>query len=166
MGQVRVKIAERARAIFVLITILVGFLSSPVLSAAQDADQNSPQSASANQKKTVKTPSDPTIENNIDAVEADESEEATRGFKHWNEFDGKYITARVGAGFLYEIAAFAQNQQSKEQFPLEFAYKVRDFRVLFSGRFPEFKRSVTYSVGVMYDGPSGSWLIHRPIVGS
>lgn len=161
MGQVRVKIAERARAIFVLITILVGFLSSPVLSAAQDADQNSPQSASANQKKTVKTPSDPTIENNIDAVEADESEEATRGFKHWNEFDGKYITARVGAGFLYEIAAFAQNQQSKEQFPLEFAYKVRDFRVLFSGRFPEFKRSVTYSVGVMYDGPSGSWLIRQ-----
>ena len=167
MGQVGIKITEAALVRPVLIVSLVIVLFASALSKAQDTDRDTPQSTSddpqqsvVKPRKVVKTPPDPTIENNIDAVEADESEEAT-GTKHWNEFDAKYITGRVGLGFLYETAAYDQDEQSKEQFPLEFGYKVRDFRFLFSGGFPTLKRSVTYSVGVMYDAPNGSWLIRQ-----
>jgi phosphate-selective porin OprO and OprP len=40
-------------------------------------------------------------------------------------------------------------------------YKVRDFRFLFNGKFPQFKRSVTWSLGLMYDGPTNSWFIRQ-----
>lgn len=160
MGQIRAKTAETALVRPILIASLLMLFFSPVSSWSQDS--NAPPSNSANQQqKAVKTPPDPTIENSINAVESDESEEATRGFKHWNEFDGKYITARAGGGLLVDHVAFSQDQQSKEQFSLSPAFKLRDFRLLLSGRFPELKRSVTYSVGIMYDAPTNSWLIRQ-----
>jgi len=146
------KIADATLRPQISIVALV-LLFVPTLSTAQEKT-GPPQTSSDDQQKTVKTPPDPTIENTINAVESDESEEATRGFKRWNEFDGKYITARAGGGFLVDYAAFSQDRESKRQFSLAPSYKLRDFRFLLSGKFPEFKRSVTYSVGVMYDAPS------------
>jgi hypothetical protein len=78
---------EKSR-IPISIVALVILLFASVLSGAQEKN-NSPQPSSDDQKQAVKTPPDPTIENTITAVESDESEEATRGFKHWNEFDGR-----------------------------------------------------------------------------
>ena len=161
MGQHRVKITQASLRRPVLTVALVVILFASALSGAQaTTDGDTPQSATDKQQKAT-TPPDPTIENNISAIESDESEEATRSFKHWNEFDGKYITARVGAGFLVDFAAFAQDQESKEQFSLSPGFKLRDFRFLVSGKFPEFERSITYSVGIMYDAPSHSWLIRQ-----
>jgi phosphate-selective porin OprO/OprP len=139
---------------------LVSLLFMSALSIAEEKT-NPPQSSANDQPQALKTPTDPTIENTITAVESDESEEATRGFKHWNEFDGKYITTRVGGGFLMDYAAFSQDQQSKEQFSLTPGFKFRDFRFLLSGKFPELKRSVTYSVGIMYDAATNSWFIRQ-----
>src|SRR3954468_16307649 len=82
---------------------LVSLLFMSALSIAEEKT-NPPQSSANDQPQALKTPTDPTIENTITAVESDESEEATRGFKHWNEFDGKYITTRVGGGFLMDYA--------------------------------------------------------------
>src|SRR5581483_982660 len=165
MRQCRTTIVEALLEQQILIVALVIIMLASAFSRAQEADGDTPQSASSQStdKKpvTVTTPPDPTIENNIDAVESDESEEATRGFKKWNEFDGKYITARAGGGFLVDYAAFSQDQQSKEQFSLVPGFKLRDFRFLLSGKFPEFKRSVTYSVGIMYDAPTHSWLMRQ-----
>ena len=159
MCQYFAKIADATLRPQISIVALV-LLFVPTLSTAQEKT-GPPQTSSDDQQKTVKTPPDPTIENTINAVESDEAEEATRGFKRWNEFDGKYITARAGGGFLVDYAAFSQDRESKRQFSLAPSYKLRDFRFLLSGKFPEFKRSVTYSVGVMYDAPSHTWLIRQ-----
>jgi phosphate-selective porin OprO and OprP len=165
VGQGRITITEALLRRPLLIVALMVVLFSSALSSAQKIGGDSSQSASpqpTDQKQdSVATPPDPTIQNNIDAVEADESEEATRGFKHWNEFDGKYITARAGGGLLVDYAAFSQDQESEDQFSLAPAFKLRDFRFLLSGRFPQLKRPVTYSVGIMYDAPSHSWLIRQ-----
>src|SRR6187455_837196 len=74
-----------------------------------------------------------TLDDTITASEADAP--ASRNFVKWNEFDGKYATARVGGGFLYEFNAYAQNDESKEQFAMHPQEKVRDFRILLSGKF-------------------------------
>jgi phosphate-selective porin OprO/OprP len=146
-----------------IVTLMIILFTSALL-RAQETDGDTLQSASsqsAADKRQKPAAPDPTIENTINAIESDESEQATRGFKHWNEFDGKYITTRVGAGFLVDYAAFSQDQENKKQFSLSPAYKLRDFRFLLSGKFPQFKKSVTYSVGIMYDAPSHSWLIRQ-----
>jgi len=62
---------------------------------------------------------------------------------------------------LVDYGSFSQNKQSKEQFSLSSGFKLRDFRLLASGKFPEFKRSVTYSFGIMYDASTKSWLIRQ-----
>jgi phosphate-selective porin OprO and OprP len=165
VGQGRVMImgASRRREIFIVAVLMI--LLASVLSAAQETDadtsQSGPQSTPDKQQKAAPTPSDPTIENTISAVESDESEEATRSFKRWNEFDGKYMTARAGGGFLVDYGAFSQDSESKEQFSLAPSFKLRDFRFLLSGRFPQLKRPVTYSLGVMYDAPTHSWFVRQ-----
>ena len=46
----------------------------------------------------------------------------------WNEYEGPYFTIRVGGGFLYEGAWFAQDEESEQQFDLTAQGKVRDAR--------------------------------------
>jgi phosphate-selective porin OprO/OprP len=78
----------------------------------------------------------------------------------WNEYDGPFTTLRFGAGLLYEVATFAQDEGSEQQFDLETEDKVRDFRLLFKGRLKT-ERAVTWTCGVMYDGPSDAWLLRE-----
>jgi phosphate-selective porin OprO/OprP len=78
----------------------------------------------------------------------------------WNELDGPISTLRFGAGLLYEVAAYSQDEASTQQFDLEPEAKVRDFRLLFKGRFKT-ERPVTWTCGVMYDGPTDSWLVRE-----
>jgi phosphate-selective porin OprO/OprP len=83
----------------------------------------------------------------------------------WRLFNGRITTFKLGAGFLYEYAAFSQDKNSKAQMdllgtPLKDQFKVRDFRVLFSGQFKS-KREISWRVGIMYDGSSDSWLVRE-----
>ena len=137
-------------------------LSLSLAGVAQDSNGNSAGAAPAGQPQKLKTPPDPTIENAIQADEADESEIVPeRKFTSWNQYEGKYITARAGAGLLVDFVAFAQDQKSKDQESLSPGFKLRDFRFLLTGKFPEFERSVTYSFGIMWDAPTRSWLIRQ-----
>jgi len=85
--------------------------------------------------------------------------------KPWNEFNLGVTTFKIGAGFLYEFGTFEQDDDSKKQseiggYQLEPTFKVRDFRVLFSGQLNT-KRTITWKTGVMYDGPSRSWFVRE-----
>ena len=100
------------------------------------------------------TPQSSTLDTTISAAEAEES---SRKFVKFNEFDGKYATIRVGGGFLYEFDAYSQSDVSKQQFAMFPDERVRDARVILSGRFKFFKRRVTYSMGIMYDGANKVW---------
>jgi len=96
-------------------------------------------------------------------ITAEESEEPpSRSLVHWNEYHGPYFTMRVGAGLLLDSAAFAQDATSKQQIMMLPAERLRDFRFILGGKlFPKIKRSITWSVGIMYDGPNHAWLIRQ-----
>ena len=96
-----------------------------------------------------------------DTLEAGEAlaKDPRRRLIKWNHYEGPFFTLRVGGGFLYEGAWFSQDEESRQQFDLTAAGKVRDARLVFKGRFfPKWKREVTYSIGLMYDGPTDEFL--------
>ncbi len=97
-----------------------------------------------------------------DTIEAGESEakEPRRSLVEWNHYEGPFFTIRAGGGVLLDYAAYAQDDNSRQQFDLTPEFKVRDARVLLKGRL-KFKRQVTWSSGLMYDGPSASWLVRE-----
>ena len=85
--------------------------------------------------------------------------------KRWRLFKGKLTTFKLGAGFLYEYAAFSQDKNSKNQMdslgtPVKDQFKVRDFRVLFSGQIKS-KREISWRAGIMYDGTTDTWLVRE-----
>jgi len=103
---------------------------------------------------------EPAPEKTIEAGGAD-AEAPKRKLVHWNEYEGPYFTIRMGGGLLLEYDAYAQDEESKQQFALHPEARVRDFRFLLKGRFPRFKRSVTWCAGIMYNGASSSWLMRE-----
>src|SRR6266481_3928707 len=153
--------------------IIVGLLAAPTFSYAQETQTSASQDDPEHGREAPQSPSPthqtqnaqqaPSTPNLIDTEEAGESDqpEIPRKFVHWNEYEGPYFTIRAGAGLLYEFSAYAQDEQSKQQFALDPDSKVRDFRFLLRGRFPQFKRPVTWSAGIMYDGVTNSWLIRE-----
>ena len=90
---------------------------------------------------------------------------AKKGSKPWNQLDLGFTTFKFGLGYLYEFAAYSQDDNSKIQTDsigtdLEPTFKMRDFRILFSGKLRT-KRTITWKVGVMYDGPTGEWFVRE-----
>jgi len=79
----------------------------------------------------------------------------------FNEFNGDRATLRFGAGFLYEYAAYSQDEQSKEQFALFPMPKVRDARILIKGSFKGTKRTTSWSTGLMWDVPTQKFLFRE-----
>jgi len=79
----------------------------------------------------------------------------------FNEFNGDTVTFRVGGGFLYEFAAYSQDEQSKEQFALFPMWKVRDARIVLKGSFIGAKRTTTWSTGLMWDVPTQKFLFRE-----
>jgi hypothetical protein len=76
---------------------------------------------------TAQAPSDPqSIQANTNAsaertledtdVAGESDVENKRQLVRWNQNEGPYFTVKFGAGFLYEVDAYAQDRQSKEQF--------------------------------------------------
>jgi phosphate-selective porin OprO and OprP len=102
----------------------------------------------------------PPIDDTIEAGEA-EAKDPVRRLVSWNEYEGRLFTIRVGGGFLYEYADYAQDENSKAQVDLASEAKVRDTRLFLKGRLKFFKRAVTWSAGLMYDGPTDEWLVRE-----
>ncbi|HEU5291399.1 MAG TPA: porin [Cyclobacteriaceae bacterium] len=85
--------------------------------------------------------------------------------KHWRLFPGKITTFKFGGGFLYDFAAYKQDEAGKRQsdssgYVLEPTFKVRDFRVTASGQFKT-KRTISWKLGMMYDGISREWFVRE-----
>ena len=97
-----------------------------------------------------------------DTIEAGEADAETprRQLVRWNEFEGPFFTIRMGGGLLYDASAFSQDGESLQQFQLEADHKIRDARLLLKGRL-KFRRPVTWSSGLMYDGATDSWLVRE-----
>ncbi len=101
-----------------------------------------------------------TLENTIEAEQS--SEPPRRRLVRWNEYQGPYFTVRAGAGLLLEVAGLAQDEDSKKQIEMHPDQRLRDFRFILGGKlFPKWKRSVTWSAGIMYDGPNHQWLVRQ-----
>jgi phosphate-selective porin OprO/OprP len=86
--------------------------------------------------------------------------EPKRKLIDWNDFEGPLLTIHWGLGFLVEGAAYAQDEQSRNQFDLSPAWKVRDFRFLLKGKIKT-ERPITWTSGIMYDGATESWLFRE-----
>lgn len=85
--------------------------------------------------------------------------------KPFNEFNLGFTTFKFGGGFLYEFGTFSQDEEAGKQadsanITLEPTWKVRDTRLLFSGKLNT-KRAITWKAGIMYDGPSDAWFIRE-----
>jgi phosphate-selective porin OprO/OprP len=78
----------------------------------------------------------------------------------WNQYDGPLFSMEIGGGFLYEYAAFAQDEQSKEQFALDPEPKTRDLRILLRGRLKT-DRATTWSTGIMRDFVTNDWTFRQ-----
>jgi phosphate-selective porin OprO/OprP len=99
------------------------------------------------------------IDETIDASQS-ENPGPRRQLVSWNEYDGPLFSIRVGGGFLYDYAAYVQDENSKEQIDLSPDGKLRDFRVLFRGAL-KFKRRTTWSAGIMYDAGNEEWVVRQ-----
>jgi len=74
----------------------------------------------------------------------------------WNEYDGPISSLRFGYGFLVDFAAYSQDDDSKQQMDIRDDIGLRDFRLLFKGRFKT-ERPFTWTLGYMYDGSDDTW---------
>jgi phosphate-selective porin OprO/OprP len=128
----------------------------PDVARAQDRPDGPAPTAS--QPAPAPTPPQ-SLDHTIEAGEA-ESKEPARSLVEWNHYEGPFFSIRAGGGVLYDYAGYSQDANSKEQFSLSPELKLRDARVLLKGRL-KFKRAVTWSSGLMYDGPSGAWLVRE-----
>jgi phosphate-selective porin OprO/OprP len=120
--------------------------------------QTTPETSQTAQPANARPPG-AALDDTMEAGEAEVSEPARR-LVSWNEYEGPFFTIRGGAGLLYEYAGYAQDAASEQQFDLTPQDKLRDFRVLLKGRL-KFKRPVTWTSGIMYDGPTGEWLFRE-----
>jgi phosphate-selective porin OprO/OprP len=66
------------------------------------------------------------------------------------------MTARIGGTFLYDYAAYDQDDDSKTQMSLNPQSKVRDSRFYIGGAFPKIP-GLRYSFAYMYDGANNDW---------
>ena len=119
---------------------------------AQANPSNAPQQPAPGQPP-------PTLDNTPLAAGDEEVAEPPRKLISWNEYNGRSFRFRVGAGFLYEYAAYSQDQESKEQFALLPAPKIRDLRILFKGGFGSDR--VTWSSGIMYEQSTQKVLVRE-----
>jgi phosphate-selective porin OprO and OprP len=112
-----------------------------------------------NTQQQTATSSNSTLENTIDA---EQSSEPPRRTVRWNEYKGPFFTGRWGAGFLVDVAGFAQDDNSKQQIEVHPDVRLRDFRFILAGRlFPKWERKITWSMGIMYDAPNHQWLMRQ-----
>jgi phosphate-selective porin OprO/OprP len=100
-----------------------------------------------------------TIDDSIEAAEADQPSPPKRRLVKWNQYEGPFSTFKLGMNAMYDVATYSQDDTSKAQVgDLGDEGKWRDFRLLASGKFPWSKRGVTWKTGYMWDGLNRKWL--------
>jgi len=136
---------QRAQAASVLVLGLTAALLAPRVARAQE-------------------PPAPVVDPAVSAVDApmvageSEADEPARQFVRWNEYEGPISTLRFGGGFLYDYAAYNQDDASDQQIDFTDGATLRDFRFLLKGKFVQVeKRSLTWSAGIMWDQANERW---------
>jgi phosphate-selective porin OprO/OprP len=149
----------------VLLLVFISFATAWAPAQETSTERTKPSGDNAQQKPTqsdiqqTAPPAEGNVDNEIDAFEDDEPPKHIIG---WNKYEGPYFTLRWGAGFLVDIAGYAQDQESKQQFKMLPDERLRDFRFILGGKlFPKLHRSITWSAGIMYDAPNHQWLIRQ-----
>ena len=82
-----------------------------------------------------------------------------------NELEGSFTSFKIGLGFIYDVSAYKQSEEFKEQMDsanldLFNRGKLRDFRVLGSGVLKT-KRSISWKFAYMYDGDKDVWMLRE-----
>src|SRR5262245_8846862 len=85
------------------------------------------------------TPAEAAVDAKMVAGES-EADEPARQFVRWNEYEGPISTLRFGGGFLYDYAAYDQDDVSEQQIDFSDGAKLRDFRFLLKGKFPQVEK--------------------------
>ena len=106
-----------------------------------------------------KAVADDSIQTDIQAGDEDDPQ-PKRKFTKWNSFEGPVTSFKYGGGFLVDYAGYAQDHESKQQVRLVPEAKLRDARILLDGQFTT-QRPITWCAGLMYDGPTHSWLVRQ-----
>src|SRR4030095_8353629 len=106
---------------------------------------------------------DRTTDDAIEAAVAAEDEPRPpedQRLMHWSDFDGEHATFHFGYNVMYDFVGYDQDADSVAQFPgLENPdSKLRDLRLLVSGKFPKTKHLVEWKAGYMRDGVNNTWL--------
>jgi len=101
------------------------------------------------------TAADPSLNTTLDAAEAD-GDLPRRNLVSFNEYEGRFITARLGVGFGWDFAGYAQNDNSEAQMTLIDKGDLRDFRFILKGQF-KFAPRFSYTAGYMYDKAKQDW---------
>ena len=96
-----------------------------------------------------------TIDSTSEAGEAD-AVAPKRQMVSWNQYDGPISSLRFGYGFVWDIASYTQDDASRQQFSMPTDNGLRDFRLLFKGRFKT-RRPISWTIGYMYDGTEEAW---------
>jgi phosphate-selective porin OprO/OprP len=143
---------------------LTMLLCLPLVVSAQQQSQQQQASSSgqaAGSQTAATGPQSATFDDRPLEAGFDDDPGPPRELLAWNHYRGKYITARLGGGFLFDYIGHAQDQASKEQFSLFATPKVRDTRLWLKGGFPRIKREVTYTAAVMYEGTNNVFLVRE-----
>jgi phosphate-selective porin OprO/OprP len=75
----------------------------------------------------------------------------------FTEWEGPISTLKIGAGVLWDAAAFDQDRASEEQLPIDSTLNgFRDARIFLRGKFKT-RRPLTWTFGYMYDGLDDAW---------
>jgi phosphate-selective porin OprO and OprP len=128
-------------------------------SAGSQGTPTSSQTTAPTTSQATSTSPKSTLDDTLEAGD-DEVGRPPRKLITWNEYDGPLFTMAIGGGFLYEYAAYAQNQNSKEQFALHPQAKTRDLRILLRGGLKT-DRQTTWSVGIMRDFVTNDWTFRQ-----
>ena len=96
------------------------------------------------------------LDTTVEAGEADAQQPTARGLAKYNQFDLGFTTLRLGYGFLIDFATYAQDDNAKQQVVADPDWGLRDFRLLFKGKFKT-QRPISWTMGVMYDGNLDEW---------
>jgi phosphate-selective porin OprO and OprP len=133
------------------ILVVIFFMVTPSISFAQ--------------KDTVKTIPDGT-EGVVHVVHGSDTGAIKPKTLPPNEFEGAYSTFKIGGGYIHDFSAYMQSDVFKEQMDsagLDVGSKVklRDFRILASGRFKNTKRSLAWKAAYMWDGDKNIWMLRE-----
>jgi len=113
------------------------------------------------QEPPAVTPAEAAVTAGMEAGES-EADVPLRQFVRWNEYEGPISTLRFGGGFLYDYAAYNQDDVSEQQVDFSDGTKLRDFRFLLKGKFLKItERDVTWSAGIMWDEANERWAMRQ-----